>query len=224
MSLKKYQREFILHLVRRGALKFGQFRLKSGRISPYFVNITQAMSDGESATKVAKAYANAIMDEIPDFDYIHGPAYKGIPLASLIATKLWEEYKVNVRWGYDRKELKNYGDLAEKVIVGYLRDADKVLIVDDVITTGSTKIENWNKLRKIRNVRPKGIFIAVDRQELSREDKNSLEQLGLKIYSILKITEIFDFLYEREINGKVYVDDNIKKVFDLYFSKYGERS
>jgi len=222
LALKKYQKDFILHLINSGALKFGEFKLKSGRISPYFVNITLAISDGESAAKTADAYINAIMDKVKtNFDFLHGPAYKGIPLASLIAIKLWEKHGISIRWGYDRKELKDYGDLAEEVIVGDLRDGDVVLIVDDVITTGLTKIENWNKLRKIRSVKPKGILIAVDRQELSIEEKNRLEQLGLVIYSIVKITDIFNFLFRREIGGKMYVDENIKKSFDSYFKKYG---
>ncbi len=224
MALKEYQKDFILHLVRSGAIKFGQFKLKSGRISPYFVNIALAMKDGKRAAKTANAYVNAIVDKIGvDFDFVHGPAYKGIPLASTIAVKLWESFGVNVRWGYDRKEPKEYGDVLEKTIVGDIRDGDVVLIVDDVITTGATKIENWMKITRIRQAKPKGILVAVDRQELSEEDQLLLKKYKLKIYSIVKITEIFDYLTHKEIDGKVYVDEKMKSSFDDYFRRYGAK-
>lgn len=222
MALKEYQKDFIMHLVKSGALKFGQFKLKSGRISPYFVNIATAINDGKLATKTVEAYVDAIMDKVKlEFDFLHGPAYKGIPLASMVAIRLWEKYEINVRWGYDRKEVKEYGDLGEKSVIGDLRDGDKVLIIDDVITTGSTKLDNWRKLSRTKNVHSAGIMTAVDRQELSKEERNRLEYYGLKIYNIVNITEVFEFFFEREVEGKVHVDEEIKKQFDSYFEKYG---
>jgi orotate phosphoribosyltransferase len=197
MDLKDYQKEFITHLYRSGAIKFGKFKLKSGRISPYFINLAVAMNDGEGVLKTANAYVNAIADVVGlDFTYIHGPAYKGIPLSSVIALKLFEKFKVNVRWGYNRKEAKDYGDLSEKRIVGDLRDGDVVLIVDDVITTGLTKVESWRVLTAFRSVKPKGIIIAVDREELSQEDRDVLDEHGLSIYSVVKISDVFRYLYE----------------------------
>ncbi len=220
--MKDYEERFLLHLVKTGAIKFGEFRLKSGRISPYFINLADAMKTGEDAIEVADAFVAKIMEIGTDFDYIHGAAYKGIPLAALIAARLSELHNINVRWGYDRKEKKEHGVPSEEVIVGDLRDNDTVLIVDDVITTGMTKIEIWEKL-KVKKVRPKGIVVAVDREELSDADKEMLKNKRLNIFPILKITQIFDFLLNKEINGKIYVNEQIRKRLEEYLRRYGEK-
>lgn len=220
--MKDYEERFLLHLVKTGAIKFGEFRLKSGRISPYFINLADAMKTGEDAIEVADAFVAKIMEIGTDFDYIHGAAYKGIPLAALIAARLSELHNINVRWGYDRKEKKEHGVPSEEVIVGDLRDDDTVLIVDDVITTGMTKIEIWEKL-KVKKVRPKGIVVAVDREELSDADKEMLKNKRLNIFPILKITQIFDFLLNKEINGKIYVNEQIRKRLEEYLRRYGEK-
>lgn len=220
--MKDYEERFLLHLVKTGAIKFGEFRLKSGRISPYFINLADAMKTGEDAIEVADAFVAKIMEIGTDFDYIHGAAYKGIPLAALIAARLSELHNINVRWGYDRKEKKEHGVPSEEVIVGDLRDDDTVLIVDDVITTGMTKIEIWEKL-KVKRVRPKGIVVAVDREELSDADKEMLKNKRLNIFPILRITQIFDFLLNKEINGKIYVNEQIRKRLEEYLRRYGEK-
>ena len=220
--MKDYEERFLLHLVKTGAIKFGEFRLKSGRISPYFINLADAMKTGEDAIEVADAFVAKIMEIGTDFDYIHGAAYKGIPLAALIAARLSELHNINVRWGYDRKEKKEHGVPSEEVIVGDLRDDDTVLIVDDVITTGMTKIEIWEKL-KVKKVRPKGIVVAVDREELSDADKEILKNKRLNIFPILKITQIFDFLLNKEINGKIYVNEQVRKRLEEYLRRYGEK-
>lgn len=220
--MKDYEERFLLHLVKTGAIKFGEFRLKSGRISPYFINLADAMKTGEDAIEVADAFVAKIMEIGTDFDYIHGAAYKGIPLAALIAARLSELHNINVRWGYDRKEKKEHGVPSEEVIVGDLRDDDTVLIVDDVITTGMTKIEIWEKL-KVKKVRPKGIVVAVDREELSDADKEMLKNKRLNIFPILRITQIFDFLLNKEINGKIYVNEQIRKRLEEYLRRYGEK-
>ena len=223
MLLKGYRENFLVHLIRTGAIKFGSFKLKSGRISPYFINIAEAMRTGRDSVKVADAYVAAMREIGTDFDYIHGAAYKGIPLSALVATRLSEKHQIDKRWGYDRKEKKAHGVPEEGLIVGDLRDGDTVIIVDDVITTGDTKVDSWSKLTVLRNVKPKGILVAVDREELSDADKELLEATNLKMFSILKITDIFDFLLNKEIEGKVYVHAKTKKDFDVYFGKYGRK-
>jgi len=221
-----------MHLLESGAIKFGEFRLKSGRVSPYFVNIAVAINTGRRASETADAYVAEIVDGAvgTDFDYIHGPAYKGIPLSVLIAEKLWSVSRgrdaggIDLRWGYDRKEEKRYGDPSETRIVGDLRDGDSVLIVDDVVVTGKTKIDNWAKLTDYRDLSPKGILVAVDRQEVDEAGNDTIEMLtdaGLTVYPILKITEIFDYLLNRSIGEVVYVDDRIQAAFDEYFEEHG---
>jgi orotate phosphoribosyltransferase len=213
-------------LVESGALEFGSFTLKSGRISPYFINMARALSTGEFASRTSKAYVEEIHSQVEgDFDYIHGPAYKGIPLAALVSCNLYTRYNTNIRWGFDRKEEKAYGDLTEKTIVGDLRDGDRVLVIDDVITTGKTKIDNWKKLTALRkNLHPEGIIIAVDREEKEKSGESVaqfLKREGFDLFSILKITDIFSYLHENLINGKRYVDDTMLETFTQYLSTYG---
>jgi len=231
--MKRHQKDFLLHLLESNAIKFGEFRLKSGRVSPYFVNIAVAINTGRRASETADAYVAEIVDGAvgTDFDYIHGPAYKGIPLSVLIAEKLWGRSRqdasgseIDLRWGYDRKEEKRYGDPSETRIVGDLRDGDSVLIVDDVVVTGKTKIDNWAKLTDYKDLSPKGILVAVDRQEVDEAGNDTTEMLtkaGLTVYPILKITEIFDYLLNRSVGGVVYVDDRMQAAFYEYFDRYG---
>lgn len=224
-SIQPYKEDLIKVLVESKALEFGKFTLKSGRISPYFINMGRALNTGEYAARTCKAYVEEIFSQLPDFDYIHGPAYKGIPLAALVSAYMYTTHAVNKRWGYDRKEEKTYGDLTEKAIVGTLRNNDKVLIIDDVVTTGKTKIENWEKLTTIRNgLTPVGILIAVDRQEKEKSGisvSQALKEEGFTLFSILKITEVFEYLSENLIQGKKYVDEEIKASFENYFAEYG---
>ena len=182
------------------------------------INMGLAIKDGAGCNKVGSIYAQAIWKTLGDkFDYLHGPAYKGIPLASLVAEKLWQQYKINKRWGYDRKEAKGYGDISEKLIVGDLHDNDRVLIVDDVITTGKTKVDNWKKLSSLKKIQPVGIFIAVDREELSKEDMEMLENSKLRLFKIVKITQVFEYLlFQGLITEKIWDD------FEKYISQYGE--
>ena len=206
------------------ALEFGTFNLKSGRVSPYFINMGKALNTGAFAARTAKAYVEEIRT-LSDFDYIHGPAYKGIPLAALVSCYLYTVYTIDKRWGYDRKEVKAYGDLTEKVIVGDLQDNDCVLMIDDVITTGGTKIENWKKLTSIKKgLTPKGILIAVDRQEKEKTGEpvsQVLKKEGFTLFSILTITEVFQYLYKTPVHGKYYVNDEILHSFNEYFARYG---
>lgn len=224
--IESYKEKLIKVLVESRALEFGSFKLKSGRMSPYFINMARALSTGEFSTRTAQAYVEEIHQTLQhDFDYIHGPAYKGIPLAALVSAHLYDRYDVNKRWGYDRKEIKAYGDLTEKVIVGDLRDNDTVLMIDDVITTGGTKIENWEKLTAFKeNLTCMGILIAVDREEKEESGEpvtQYLKEKGFTLFSIVKITEVFSFLYENPVKGRVYVDEKIQKAFDTYFAEYG---
>ncbi len=207
------------------ALEFGSFTLKSGRISPYFINMGRALNTGEFAARTSQAYVEEIHLRLQNFDYIHGPAYKGIPLAALVSCHLYSLYNVNKRWGYDRKEEKMYGDLTEKAIVGDLHDNDCVLIIDDVITTGKTKVDNWEKLTAFKKgLTCKGILVAVDRQEKEKSGESVsafLKSKGFNLFTIVKITEVISYLHETPVNGRIHVDKKIKEAFDDYFAQYG---
>jgi len=213
-------------MITSGALILQPTKLKSGRISPYYVSLRRAVDSGQKIVETANAYAEEIMSRVGlDFDYIHGPAYAGIPLASATASALWKDQGLDKRWGYDRKEWKAYGEKGQELIVGDLRDADVVLIQDDVVTTGKTKVENWQKIKPLRkNLKLKGIMIAIDREEIDETGESTnavLEKAGFKVYPILRITEVFDWLRGREIGGRIYVTEHDYGTFEDYFTSYG---
>ena len=194
--MNDYKREFLLHLVGTGAIRFGSFRLKSGRLSPYFINIANAMRTGKDALKVADAYVKKIEEDKVKFDFIYGIAYKGISLAALIAMR-YAQKGSDVRWGYNRKTEKDHGEGG--MIVGGVQRGDRVLIVDDVISTGFTKLESWLKLDySFEDIKPAGILIGIDREEMDNDYRKRFEEYGLYTYSILSVSDIFDY-----IGGKI---------------------
>ncbi|MEM0440918.1 MAG: aspartate carbamoyltransferase regulatory subunit [Candidatus Caldarchaeum sp.] len=207
ISRSRVRRELLDLLIRKGGLRYHQkFRLKSGRISPYFVNVG-ALNDGESLAKLrwvlASHVALLLQDGlIEDFDFVFGPAYKAINLASLTCEGLKEYYGLNKRFLYDRKEIKNYGDVSmDASIVGseYYTPGRKILIVDDTVTTGQTKLASFQKLSRLGNPKIVGVVVAVDRQEVSEEEKTSavefLEKaLGVEIFPILSATNIYEMV------------------------------
>ena len=150
MAISSWKETLIKYSITRRGLLFGDFTLKSGRKSPYFFNLANLINDGEGLQKTAEAFAKVIQSQLKsdEFDYIQGPAYKGIPLAGAIAMVLNQNYNINKRWGYDRKEAKGHGVSAEQWLVGEIHDGDRIILVDDVITTGLTKIKNIEKVQK----------------------------------------------------------------------------
>jgi len=196
MTMNDYKREFLLHLVGTGAIRFGSFRLKSGRLSPYFINIADAMRTGKDALRVADVYVKKIEEAKIRFDFIYGIAYKGISIAALIAMR-YVQKGIDVRWGYNRKTEKDHGEGG--IIVGDIQRGDKVLIVDDVISTGFTKLESWLKLDySFEGITPAGVLVGIDREEMDSDYKKRFEKCGLFIYSIISASDIFDY-----IGGKI---------------------
>jgi orotate phosphoribosyltransferase len=204
--------------------------LKSGRPSPYFVNLG-ALTDGESLAAVKWAFASYVvllMEQgvLEDFDYVFGPSYKGISLATLTCEGLNELYGMDKRYMYDRKEEKEYGDLsADRVIVGagYFKPGQKILVVDDTITTGATKVESIEKLKLLGEHTIVGFIIAVDRQEKLGDVDNIEEQgaveylekeLGVKVFSLETITAVYAKI-------KDSLDDEMKRLWIEYYEKYG---
>jgi len=234
-SREKIEKTFLDVLLKKGALKIAPsseelFILKSGRPSTYFINIG-SLTDGGSLAKMKWAFASYIallLDEgkLEDFDFIFGPAYKGISLATLACEGLSELYGINKRYLYDRKEEKTYGDVsADKVIVGadHFREGQRILLIDDVITTGGTKIESLEKLKLLGAHKVVGLVLAVDRQEkmgdAEKIDERSAvdyiqEELGIKVFSILDSKTIFNLV-------KDSLPREVRQCWIDYYDKYG---
>lgn len=235
VSKEKINQVFLDLLLRKGALRLAPspsepFVLKSGRPSPYFVNLG-ALTDGESLAKLKWAFSSFVAlllerKEVEDFEYVFGPSYKGISLATLTCEGLNELYGMDKRYMYDRKEEKTYGDLsADRVIVGanYFKPGQRILVVDDTITTGATKFETIEKLKLLGSHRVVGVVIAVDRQEKMGdgplvEDTSALEHiqrdLGLKVFSIQNVETIYGLI-------KDGLSEEMKRLWIDYYRKYG---
>lgn len=235
VSKKKIEKTVLDVLIKKGSLRIpetsdGFFVLKSGRKSPYFINVGR-LTDGESLSKLKWAlgsYINLLLEEgkIEDFDFIFGPAYKGINLTVLACEGLNELYKKNKRYLYDRKEVKDYGDKSsDKVIVGasHFKKGQKILLIDDVVSTGRTKIESIKKLKLLDGHKIVGMILVVDRQEKMGnvkkvENKSPLDfisdELGIQTHSILSMENIFHMVKEQ-------INQDVKQKWVEYSEKYG---
>jgi orotate phosphoribosyltransferase len=218
---------FIEFLARNEAIRFGEFTLKSGRLSPYFVDMG-VLCSGSATTELGRYYAAKINEVFHnDFDVVFGPAYKAIPLA-ISTTIALGAMGLDKTWLFDRKEIKVHGADANTIFVGgqHLDHGKRVVIVDDVFTTGGTKYEAIEKLQKSLKAEIVGVVIAVDRMEIGRRF-NALEEFtaitGVPVYPITDIRSIFDHLKSRRIDGKVYVSDKTYQAYYYYRGEYGVR-
>ena len=193
--MRAYKREFLELSLELGVLRFGEFTLKSGRVSPYFFN-AGLFSSGYAAAKLGRYYASAIADSWVDFDMLFGPAYKGIPLATLAASALAEHHDIDVPYAFNRKEAKGHGEGGS--IVGAPLSG-KVLIVDDVITAG-TAVREAHQIIANAGAETAGLVISLDRQEIGRDARSAVQELeqSLKIpvISIVKLEDLIDMLEE----------------------------
>ncbi|MEX1297432.1 MAG: orotate phosphoribosyltransferase [Desulfotignum sp.] len=214
---------FIRFLVDCNALRFGEFQLKSGRIAPYFIN-TGMFDTGGRITQLGVHYAKAVQRHFSTgFDGIYGPAYKGIPLCVSTAMAL-SDMGHDTGYVFNRKEAKTYADKSSTV--GMALDAEtRLILVDDVITSGKAIRESLEVLKKNGNPQVKGIVISVDRQEKGTTDQNALtevaETLGIPIYAIVTLDDITAFLHNKPIREKVILDDAMMEKINAYLTRYG---
>ena len=193
--MRAYKQEFLELALELGVLKFGEFTLKSGRVSPYFFN-AGLFSTGYAAAKLGRYYASAIADADIEFDMLFGPAYKGIPLATLAAAALAEHHDIDVPYAYNRKEAKGHGEGG--AIVGAPLSG-KVLVVDDVITAG-TAVREAHQIISNAGAEMAGLVISLDRQEVGQGARSAVQELeqtlGVPVISIVKLEDLIEMLEE----------------------------
>ena len=203
-----YKQQFIKFMVENGVLKFGEFTLKSGRKAPYFIN-TGNYKSGAQIAKLGEYYANCIVENGIEAQTLVGPAYKGIPLAVTTAVALYANHNADLNYCFDRKEVKDHGEGG--LFVGkQLTDGERVILIEDVMTSGKALREMLPKLKQAANVEIAGMVISVDRMERGLESNLSAVQevykeFGVKVYSIVAMTDIISAIEEGIIEGKEYL-------------------
>ena len=222
--MKQYKKDFIEFMIESGVLTFGDFVTKSGRKSPFFVN-TGNYQTGSQLKKLGEFYAEAIKENFKeDFDIVFGPAYKGIPLSVTVTMALADKYGIDVRYCSNRKEVKDHGD--KGILLGSkLKDGEKVVITEDVTTSGKSIYETMPIIKSQANADVIGLVISVNRMEKGQGEKSALveleEKYGFKTCAIVTMEEVIEYLYNKEINGKVIINDEIKERIDDYYKIYG---
>ncbi len=221
--MQPYKAECIEFMVRCEALRFGRFTTKSGRLSPYFMNAGR-FDSGARLARLGEFYAQAIIDNMADrFDLLFGPAYKGIPLVSAASIALARLGR-DVPFAFNRKEVKDHGE-GGGLIGRAPKDGDRVVIVEDVTTAGTSVRETAALLSTIANVKLAGLVVLVDRQEKGPGGKGALtelkEEFGIEAFAIVTLDEIVEHLHNRPIDGKVMLDDAIFNEIAAYRAQYG---
>jgi orotate phosphoribosyltransferase len=197
--MQAFQSEFLDYCLQRGVLKFGEFTLKSGRISPYFFN-AGLFNTGADLAALGNYYAEAIQHAQVDFDLLFGPAYKGIPLAAITASALYQRHQRDIAYAFDRKEAKDHGEGG--VTVGAPIQG-RVMIIDDVITAG-TAIRHTMQLIESLGARVSAVTIALDRQEKGQGEQSAIQEieaLGVKVIPIIRLVDILQYLEKNNQTG-----------------------
>ncbi len=222
--MENYKKEFIEFMVDCGVLKFGEFTLKSGRKSPFFMNAGLYVT-GVQLEKLGEYYAKAIHDNYgTDFDVLFGPAYKGIPLSVATTMAFHRLYGKEIRYCSNRKEVKDHGDTG--ILLGSpIKDGDRVVIIEDVTTSGKSIEETFPIIMAQGDVKILGLMVSLNRMEKGKGEKSALEEIqekyGFPANAIVSMADVIECLYNKEYNGKIIIDDTIKKAIDAYYDVYG---
>ncbi len=225
--MESYKEEFIEFMVESDVLKFGEFTLKSGRKSPFFMN-AGAYVTGSQLARLGEYYARAIHEHYgDDFDVLFGPAYKGIPLSVATTMAFSKLYGKEIRYCSNRKEIKDHGDVG--ILLGSkIKDGDKVVIIEDVTTSGKSIAETFPIIQSQGDVKILGLMVSLNRMEKGLEsDKSALDEIqekyGFGAHAIVSMDDVVEHLYNKEVQGRVLIDDALKASIDAYFDQYGAK-
>lgn len=223
--MEQYKEEFIEFMVESNVLKFGDFTLKSGRKSPFFMN-AGAYVTGSQLRRLGQYYAKAIHDYYgDDFDVLFGPAYKGIPLSVATTIAFLELYGKEIRYCSNRKEIKDHGDTG--ILLGSkIKDGDRIVIIEDVTTSGKSIEETFPIIQAQGKVEILGLMVSLNRMERGKGDKMTAldeirETYGFKTGAIVTMEDVVEKLYNKECQGKIIIDDAMKASIDAYYEQYG---
>lgn len=223
--MESYKKEFIEFMVESDVLKFGDFTLKSGRKSPFFMN-AGAYVTGSQLMRLGEYYAKAIHDNFgDDFDVLFGPAYKGIPLSVACVIAYAKLFGKEIRYCSNRKEAKDHGDVG--ILLGSkIKDGDRVVIIEDVTTSGKSIEETFPIITAQGRVTIKGLMVSLNRMEVGRGGKAGAldeirEKYGFEARAIVTMEEVVEHLYNRPCQGRVVIDDAVKAAIDMYYKQYG---
>lgn len=224
--MESYKQEFIEFMVDCNVLRFGEFTLKSGRKSPFFMNAGLYVT-GSQLEKLGEYYAKAIHDNYgDDFDVLFGPAYKGIPL-SVAATMAYSRlYGRQIRYCSNRKEAKDHGDAG--ILLGSpIKDGDRVVIIEDVTTSGKSIEETFPIIQAQGDVQIKGLMVSLNRMERGKGEKSALEEIkekyGFETNAIVTMADVVEHLYNKPCRGRIVINDEIKAAIDAYYEEYGAK-
>lgn len=225
--MEQYKQEFIEFMVASNVLKFGEFTLKSGRKSPFFMN-AGAYVTGSQLKRLGEYYAKAIYNNYgDDFDVLFGPAYKGIPLSVATTIAFHELYGKEIRYCSNRKEVKDHGDTG--ILLGSkIQEGEKVVIIEDVTTSGKSIEETFPIIKAQGNVEIVGLMVSLNRMEKGKNgDMSALDEIretyGFPTGAIVTMEEVVERLYNKECQGKIVIDDAMKASIDNYYEQYGAK-
>lgn len=225
--MEQYKQEFIEFMVESDVLRFGEFTLKSGRKSPFFMNAGLYVT-GTQLHKLGQYYAKAIHEHYgDDFDVLFGPAYKGIPIGVATCIAFSELYGKEIKYCSNRKEAKDHGDAG--ILLGSpIKDGDKIVIIEDVTTSGKSIEETFPIIKAQGDVEILGLMVSLNRMEKGRDgDKSALDEMkekyGFDANAIVSMEDVVEHLYNKECNGKIVINDEIKAAIDKYYEQYGAK-